>query len=81
MKWTCPLHYGAGVLAALVTLLVSVPIGVLMVAMFFALELWDAIKGRDSWWDWQEFICAYYLTCAVMFIIGMFGASVCEVCS
>ena len=83
-KRTSVLHYGAGVVAALVTLLYSIPVGILLVSLFVILEVWDAVKGRDSWWDLQEFLLAYYAICVLVLLMGLlallFGTPICEVC-
>ena len=83
-KRTSALHYGAGIIAAIVTLFVSIPIGITLVALFTALELWDAVRGHDSWWDFQEFVLAVYLICAAMLLMCLlallFGTPICEVC-
>jgi len=61
-KNTSIVHYGAGVVAALTLLFMSIPAGILMVMLFTILEIWDAMKGRDSWWDLQEFIAGFFAT-------------------
>ena len=83
-KKTSILHYGAGVVAALVTLFVSIPIGLTLVFLFVTLEIWDAVKGRDSWWDLQEFILAYFIVSVFVLALSaaalIFGTTLCEVC-
>ena len=83
-KKTSICHYGAGIIAAIVTLFVSIPIGITLVVLFTALELWDAVRGHDSWWDFQEFVLAVYLICAAMLAMCLFallfGTPICEVC-
>ena len=66
-KHTSVLHYGAGVIAALS----PIEVGVLIVLMFGTLEIWDAIKGNDSWWDFQEFVCSYVLTKAAVLVYAL----------
>jgi len=84
-KKTSILHYGAGVVAALVTLFVSIPIGLTLVFLFVTLEIWDAVKGRDSWWDLQEFIVGVFAISVLVLILSaaalIFGTTICEVCS
>ena len=83
-KRTSALHYCAGIIAALITLFVSIPIGITLVLLFTTLELWDAVRGHNSWWDFQEFILAFYLICAAMLAMCLFallfGTPICEVC-
>ena len=83
-KRTSALHYCAGIIAAIVTLFVSIPIGITLVLLFTTLELWDAVRGHNSWWDFQEFILAFYLICAAMLAMCLFallfGTPICEVC-
>ena len=80
-KKTSLCHYCAGIIAALITLFVSIPIGITLVVLFTALELWDAIKGHDSWWDFQEFVLAYFMTNAAAFAYALlFGETICDVC-
>jgi len=75
-KKTSILHYGAGVVAALV----SLPVAVLIILLYGTLEIWDAIRGNESWWDFQEFVLAYILTNALVLCVALiFGT--CEVCS
>ena len=84
-KPTSILHYGAGVVAALVTQLYSIPIGLSIVVLFVVLEIWDAMKGRNSWWDLQEFIVGYHAAAVRMLMLLLLalicGTPVCEVCS
>ena len=83
-KKTSICHYCAGIIAALITLFVSIPIGITLVLLFTTLELWDAVRGHDSWWDLQEFILAFYLICTAMLAMCLFallfGTPICEVC-
>ena len=83
-KKTSILHYGAGVVAALVTFFASIPIGLTLVFLFVTLEIWDAVKGRDSWWDLQEFILAYFIVSVFVLALSaaalIFGTTLCEVC-
>lgn len=77
-KPTCILHYGAGVVAALVTLLYSIPVGILLVSLFVILEVWDAARGHDSWQDYQEFVLTYFLTCTAA-LAALLVILICEV--
>ena len=80
-KKTCVLHYGAGVVAALVTFFISIPIGLTLVFLFVTLEIWDAVKGRDSWWDLQEFIVGVFAISVLVLVLSaaalLFGTEVC----
>ena len=69
-KKTCILHYGAGVVAALAAL----PIAVLIIFLFTTLEVWDAINGNPSWWDFQEFVLAYIGTNAAVILYALIFA-------
>ena len=76
MKKTSPLHYGAGVVAALAAL----PIAVLIILVFTTLEVWDAVNGNPSWWDFQEFVLAYIGTNALIIALALIFGTTCEVC-
>jgi len=73
-KKTSILHYGAGVVAALV----SLPVAVLMIVLFTTLEVWDAVNGHQSWWDFQEFVLAYIGTNAAMIAYALIFGEVCS---
>ena len=76
-KRTCPLHYGAGVVAALL----PIEWACLISLLFGSLEVWDAVNGNPSWWDWQEYVCAFIATKALVLGVALiFGTPVCEVC-
>jgi len=84
-KKTSVLHYGAGVIAALILFFVSIPIGALLVFLFMSLEIWDAVNGNPSWRDFHEFLLAIFAVSVLMLILLalalFFGTPVCEVCS
>ena len=81
-KKTCILHYGAGVVAALVMFFISIPIGIMLAFLFLTLEVWDAVKGRDSWWDFQEFVLACFAVSVLVLVLSasalIFGTGVCS---
>ena len=70
-KWTSPFHYIGGAVSALVTFFVGLPIGLLMVLMFTTLEVWDALKGRDSWGDMMEFVVGYFAICVLILVLAV----------
>jgi len=70
-KPTSITHYGGGVASALVLLFISITAGVLMVMLFTILEIWDAAKGRDSWWDLQEFISGFFAVNILILLLAL----------
>ena len=69
-KKTAILHYGAGVIAALVLFFLSVPIGMMLVFLFLVLEVWDDLKGHESWWDFQEFLVAVFIVSTLVLVLS-----------
>jgi len=66
-KKTSICHYGAGVLAALL----PIQWAVLICVLFGALEVWDAVNGKPSWWDYQEFVCGFVVTNALIVVLAI----------
>ena len=69
-KPTSIIHYGAGVVAALVLFFYSIPIGIVLIAMFCGLEVWDALIGHPSWGDAQEFILAIFIVSTLVLALS-----------
>lgn len=67
-KKTTICHLASGV----VTAFFPFEWAVLTLLSFGGLEAWDSVRGHESWWDFQEFMCGFIVAAGIRLFVGGF---------